>query len=79
MEQSEGRDFTDRPSESVPETPTLVSCFWCGRLHAGEHPLSVCPACRARISTLRSLETSGTYPLLDEAIDEVLTRASPGN
>ncbi len=79
MEQSEGRDFTDRPSESVPETPTLVSCFWCGRLHAGEHPLSVCPACRARFSTLRSLEMSGSYPLRDEAIDEVLTRTSPGN
>jgi hypothetical protein len=29
--------------------------------------------------TLRSLEMSGSYPLSDEAIDEALTRTSPGN
>jgi hypothetical protein len=28
---------------------------------------------------MRSLEMSGSYPLSDEAIDEVLTRTSPGN
>jgi hypothetical protein len=56
-----------------------VTCFWCRRLHAGQHPLSVCPACMARYSTMRSLEMCGSYPLNDEAIDEQLTRISPGN
>ena len=79
MEQSEGRDFTDGRSEIVQEASPLVSCFWCERLHPGEHPLSVCPACAARYSTMRSLEMSGSYPLSDEAIDEALTRTSPGN
>ena len=79
MEQSESRDFTDGRSEIVQEAPLLVSCFWCKRLHPGEHPLSVCPACAAKYSTMRSLEMSGSYPLSDEAIDEALTRTSPGN
>lgn len=57
----------------------LVSCFWCERIHRGAHPLSVCPVCAARFSTLRSLEMSGSYPLSDEGIDEALTRTSPGN
>ena len=57
----------------------LVSCFWCERLHPGDHPLAVCPACAGRYSTLRSLEMSGSYPLSDAGIDEALTRASPGN
>ena len=48
MEQGESRGFTDRPSEIVQEVSLLVSCFWCERLHPGEHPLSVCPACAAR-------------------------------
>jgi hypothetical protein len=76
MEQSEDRHFNDGiPQEPVPP----VSCFWCERLHAGMHPLSVCPACAARYSTMRSLEMSGSYPLSDEGIDEALTRTSPGN
>jgi hypothetical protein len=79
MEQSEGRDFTEDRSEIVREVSPLVSCFWCGRLHPGKHPLSVCPACGAKYSTLRTLEMSGSYPLSDEAIDEALTRTSPGN
>jgi diacylglycerol O-acyltransferase len=79
MEQSEGRDFIDGRSEIVREAPPLVSCFWCERLHPGEHPLSVCPACAARCSTTRSLKMSGPYALSDEAIDEVLTRTLPGN
>jgi len=33
----------------------------------------------ARSFTLRSLEMSGPYPLSDQAIDEALTRTSPGN
>jgi rubrerythrin len=52
MEQSEGRDFTDGRSEIVQEASPLVSCFWCERLHPGEHPLSVCPACAARYSIM---------------------------
>ena len=79
MEQSKHRDFTDGRSEIAQETLPLVSCFWCERLHPGEHALSVCPACAARYLTLRSLEMSGSYPLSDEAIDEALTRMSPGN
>ena len=79
MEQSEGRDFSDGQSVIVHEALPLVSCIWCERLHPGEHPLSVCPACAARYSTMRSLEMSGSYPLNNEAIDEMLTRTSPGN
>jgi hypothetical protein len=79
MEQSEAPDFTDGPPETVQEASPVVSCFWCGRLHPGEHQLSVCPACTEKYSTMRSLEMSGSYPLSDEAIDRVLTRTSPGN
>ena len=79
MEQSESPDFTGRPSETVEEVSPIVSCFWCGRLHPGKHPLSVCPACAARYSIMRSLEMNGSYPLSDEAIDEVMTQTSPGN
>jgi hypothetical protein len=32
-----------------------------------------------RYSTMRSLEMNGSFPLSDEAIDETLTRISPGN
>lgn len=66
-------------SASVQEVATPVSCFWCDRLHRGAHPLSVCPACTARYATLQSLEMSGSYQLSDQAIDEALTRTSPGN
>jgi hypothetical protein len=79
MEQSESRDFIDGRSEIVPEASALVSCSRCERLHPGEHPLAVCPACAARCSTMRLLEMSGSYPLSDEAIDEAVTRTSPGN
>ena len=82
MEHSEGRDFTDGRSEIVHEGLLLVSCIWCEKLHRAEHPLEfnpVCSTCAARYSTMRSLEMSGSYPLSDEAIDEVLTRTSPGN
>jgi hypothetical protein len=79
MEQYQDRYFTGAPPEIEQEAAPLVSCFWCGRLHPGEHPLSVCPACAGRYSTMRSLEMSGSYPLSDETIDEALTRTSPGN
>lgn len=79
MEHSETLNFTGGGSEIVQRASPLVSCFWCERLHPGEHPLAVCPACAARYSTMRSLEMSGPYPLSDEAIDEALKRRSAGN
>ena len=79
MEQSKDHAFTEELSDLEREASPLVSCFWCERLHPGRHPLSVCPACTARYSTMRSLEMSGSYPLSDEAIDETLMRTSPGN
>jgi len=79
MQQSESWGIPDGLSGIEPEASPLVSCFWCERLHPGEHPLSVCSACAARYRTLQSLEMGGSYPLNDEAIDEALTRTSPGN
>jgi len=79
MEHTETLNFTDGRSEIAQPPPPLVSCFWCERLHSGEHRLAVCPACAARYSEMRSLEMSASYPLSDEAIDEALTRTSPGN
>jgi hypothetical protein len=79
MGQREDRRIRDcaPPGEEAP--PGLVPCFWCERLHAARHPLSVCPECAARLTALRLLEMSGSYPLSDEAIDRVVTRTSPGN
>lgn len=73
------RDFGDDRSGAARESSSLASCFWCERRHEAQHPLSVCPACAATLSTMRSLEMTGSYELDDEAIDRVLTRASPGN
>jgi hypothetical protein len=73
------RDFSDGKPETTHDATQLVSCFWCERLHAGNHPLSVCPACLANYATLRALSMQGSYPLSDRAIDEALTRTSPGN
>lgn len=56
-----------------------ATCFWCRRLHAARHPLSVCPTCAAKYATMRSLEMQGCYPLSAKGIDERLTRISPGN
>jgi hypothetical protein len=73
---------TDSEKDLFPPSraaPLLASCFWCERLHRGEHPLSVCPLCVARFSTMRSLEMSGPHPLDDAAIDAALTRTAPGN
>jgi hypothetical protein len=63
----------------VESTSTLVSCFWCERLHPGELSLSVCPECATRYSTMRSLEMRGSFPLDDEVIDHLIKRTSPGN
>ncbi len=82
MERSEGRDFTDGPSDLVHEALLLVTCIYCGKLHRAKNPLEfnpVCSSCAARNSIMRSLKTNGSYPLSNEAIDEVLTRTSPGN
>jgi len=79
MEPNQGQRLSDHRPQIGQDVFPLVSCFWCERLHPGEHPLSVCPSCIARFSTLRSLEMSGSYPLSDEAVDDMLTRTSPGN
>jgi hypothetical protein len=55
------------------------SCFWCERIHAGKHPLSVCPECVARYSTLHLLKMRGSYLLNGRAIDEALTPGRVGN
>ena len=65
----------DRLEEALP----LVGCFWCERLHPGEHALSVCPPCRAKYETLQSLGMSRAYRLSDQTIDETLMRAAPGS
>ena len=79
MEDEEGLELTDGRSDTVEEALPLASCFWCERLHPTEQPLSVCPACTARLDTQRSLEMSGPHLLSDETIDETMTRTSPGN
>jgi hypothetical protein len=65
------------------EASSQASCFWCETPHPAEHPLSVCPRCvgtpRAGRFPMGSLEMSGSYPLTAEAIEETLTRTSPGN
>ena len=82
MEQSQAGDFVDRPSEIGHDASVLASCFWCEGLHQAEHPLSVCPTCvgtyRAKRYPMGSLEMDGSYPLDDEAIDERVSRTSPG-
>ena len=81
MEQSEGGDFVGDQSEIVHEASLQVSCIWCGRLHQVERPLEfhpVCPACTGRFP-MGSLEMFGSYPLSHEAIDEMVSRTSPGN
>ena len=47
-------DFTGDPLETAQKASLLVTCFWCERIHLGKQPLSVCSACAARHSTLRS-------------------------
>jgi hypothetical protein len=78
MEKIEARPFADRSSEIA-----QVSCFWCERLHEAKHRLSVCPTCaetfRAGTFPMGPLQMNGSYPLTNEAIDEMLTRTSPGN
>lgn len=83
MKIAESRHFADRGSEIAHAAPLQASCFWCEGVHASKHPLSVCPACEASARAGRfpmgSLEMNGSYPLTAEAIDEKLTRKSPGN
>jgi hypothetical protein len=64
-----------------PATQEAARCFWCESLHRAEHALSVCPACKARYTTMQALEMNGSYPLSDQAIDAALTRTltSAGN
>jgi hypothetical protein len=78
MQESERQGFAER-SEDIQDASALALCFWCERRHPAQHPLSVCPNCKATWRTMRSLEMSGSYPLTDEAIDEAVTRRSAGN
>ena len=59
MPEIEIRDFAKSQSETAQDATQLVRCFWCERIHPGRHPLSVCPSCAARFSTLRSLQMRG--------------------
>jgi hypothetical protein len=63
MKPSEDQRLPEGQSETAVEDSPLVSCFWCGGLHAGEHPLSVCPTCTASFSTVGSPATNGTSSL----------------
>ena len=80
---SQSRHFEDRPSQIAYEAGLQASCFWCEGLHASKHPLSVCPDCvataRAGRFPMGRLEMNGSYPLTAEAIDDRVTRKSPGN
>lgn len=81
MEAPEARD-SDAGASNPGHPLFLSSCNSCGKLHPPEQPLDsspVCSACATRRSILRSLGMSGPYPLSGEAIDEVLSRKSPGN
>lgn len=83
MKMSQSTHFTDQPSGIGHGAPLQASCFWCEELHESRHPLSVCPDCvataRAGRFPMGRLEMNGSYPLTAEAIDEKLTRKSPGN
>ena len=79
MHEDRSRDFFDGQPETTHDVTQLVSCFWCERIHAGKHHLSVCPACVTSHSTLSLLKMRGSHPLTGRAIDEALTRTSPGN
>jgi hypothetical protein len=85
MENLESRSSTSRLAQIAQEATPQASCFWCERLHASKHPLSVCAACvetahaRCIPFPMGSLEMSGSYPLTTEAIETMLTRRAPGN
>ena len=49
MEHSESRDFVDGESEIGQEVSPRVGCFWCERLHPGEHPLVRLPGLRGQV------------------------------
>ena len=66
-------------SSTAREAAPPASCFWCERLHPGEHSLSVCPACVFGYMMLRSLAMSAPDSLTNEAINEALGWISPGN
>jgi hypothetical protein len=57
----------------------LVSCFWCERLHPGEHPLSVCSACAAIFSPPRSLPICASHPLGAEPDTEAHPEPTPAS
>lgn len=84
MEKYDSQSPADRFPQTQ-ETSPQANCFWCERMHASKHALSVCPGCvgtaraRALPFPMGSLEMSGSYPLTTEAIDARVTRTAPGN
>ncbi len=81
MEASQDRDFPALARDGARGASLLVSCFRCDRLHRADDPLEfnpICPDCTGAYP-MGSLQMRGSYPLTDEAIDETLTRTSPGN
>lgn len=70
---------SDDQRKTMHDSTQIVSCFWCECAHAGAHPLSVCPSCVDRYAALRLLKMRGSFPLNEGAIDDALTRTSPGN
>lgn len=84
MDMNQAGLFADQASRIPREASQQASCFWCETPHPSKHPLSVCPRCAVTVGMRRffpmgSLEMDGSYPLTDEAIDQTLTRSSPGN
>jgi hypothetical protein len=48
-------DFTSRPPHFAPDSPLLVSCIRCRRLHSAAQPFEfnpVCPACAGNLGSL---------------------------
>jgi hypothetical protein len=69
------------PSDPSHREQLLVSCRWCRKLHPVQDPLEfnpICPSCAGRYPA-GPLRMKGPYPLTHDAIDDALTRISPGN
>jgi hypothetical protein len=83
MEPSQAHAAAIGPSGFEARASRLSNCFWCTGPHPAPHPLSVCPACVVALREPRfpmeTLEMSGSFPLNDETIDQVVCRTSPGN